>query len=142
MAKVRIQARSADTDDAVEDKFSLPRPHQPHHSKGRHAHSGAIDILKRVWKTEGFAGWYQVRPFFRWAVGYGQTISHVDYGIRAWALRYSRRCSHKGCYSCPKISSRPGLWSSWRSCIVSLGSVLVHECNVIADARLLALPVR
>jgi hypothetical protein len=59
MAKVRIQARSADAYDAQEEDRSLPRPHQPHHNKGRHPHSGAIDILKRVLKEDGFLGWYQ-----------------------------------------------------------------------------------
>jgi len=57
MAKVRIQARSADVDDAIE-KSGLPPPSQaPHHS---HRHTGAIGILKRVWKKQGFVGWYQV----------------------------------------------------------------------------------
>jgi len=58
MAKVRIQARSADDDDAIE-KNGLPPPSQaPHHSHRKHI--GAIGILKRVWKKQGFVGWYQV----------------------------------------------------------------------------------
>ncbi|KAF5341807.1 hypothetical protein D9611_001658 [Ephemerocybe angulata] len=57
MAKVRIQARSADAEDAVETHHSLPKPHTFHHKDSRHV--GALDILARVWKKEGFTGWYQ-----------------------------------------------------------------------------------
>jgi len=57
MAKVRIQARSADIEDAVAKGEELPHPHEPHHKHGKH--SGALDILARVWKREGFTGWYQ-----------------------------------------------------------------------------------
>lgn len=57
MAKVRIQARSADVDEATEK--GLPPPlNGYHHDKYKHA--GALDILARVWKREGFVGWYQV----------------------------------------------------------------------------------
>jgi hypothetical protein len=60
MAKVRIQARSADEEDAKEGHLDPPKPHTPHHnSHSRHA--GAIHILTRVWKKEGFLGWYRVR---------------------------------------------------------------------------------
>ncbi|KAK7436995.1 hypothetical protein VKT23_006719 [Stygiomarasmius scandens] len=57
MAKVRIQARSADADDAVEHHTDAPKAHQYHHDHSRHP--GALDILKRVWQKEGFVGWYQ-----------------------------------------------------------------------------------
>ncbi|KAF8968055.1 mitochondrial carrier domain-containing protein [Flammula alnicola] len=57
MAKVRIQARSADAEEAIEHHESLPHPHEPHHKHGKHV--GALDILARVWKREGFTGWYQ-----------------------------------------------------------------------------------
>lgn len=57
MAKVRIQARSADTEDAIEHHTALPKPHTFHHHKGRHV--GALEILARVWRKEGFYGWYQ-----------------------------------------------------------------------------------
>jgi adenine nucleotide transporter 17 len=57
MAKVRIQARSADVDDAADKGFTIP-PNGYHHDK--HKHAGALDILARVWKREGFVGWYQV----------------------------------------------------------------------------------
>ena len=50
MAKVRIQARSADSEDSSN---SQSEPHQ-------HKKPGALDILARVWKREGFVGWYQV----------------------------------------------------------------------------------
>ncbi|KAG6828624.1 hypothetical protein H0H92_007269 [Tricholoma furcatifolium] len=52
MAKVRIQARSADVEDGQNGL-----PGQPHHSNTKHA--GAIQILARVLKKEGFVGWYQ-----------------------------------------------------------------------------------
>lgn len=57
MAKVRIQARSADAEDAMEHHSELPKPHTFHHDKRRHV--GALEILSRVWKKEGFLGWYQ-----------------------------------------------------------------------------------
>ncbi|TFK27770.1 adenine nucleotide transporter [Coprinopsis marcescibilis] len=57
MAKVRIQARAADAEDAVEQHTELPKPHKYHHDRTRHV--GAIDILSRVLRQEGFKGWYQ-----------------------------------------------------------------------------------
>ncbi|RXW16323.1 hypothetical protein EST38_g9528 [Candolleomyces aberdarensis] len=58
MAKVRIQARSADAEDAVERHTTLPKPHAPHHADHSH-HVGALDILSRVLAKEGFVGWYR-----------------------------------------------------------------------------------
>ena len=49
MAKVRIQARSADSEDSANSQ-----------SHRRSKNIGALDILARVWKREGFVGWYQV----------------------------------------------------------------------------------
>ncbi|KAF9048584.1 mitochondrial carrier domain-containing protein [Panaeolus papilionaceus] len=57
MAKVRIQARSADVEDAKECDGDPPKPHKYHHEHSKHV--GALDILARVWKREGFVGWYQ-----------------------------------------------------------------------------------
>ncbi|KAH9481697.1 Peroxisomal adenine nucleotide transporter 1 [Psilocybe cubensis] len=57
MAKVRIQARSADIEDALEHNEKPPPAHKYHHKNGKHV--GALDILARVWKREGFTGWYQ-----------------------------------------------------------------------------------
>ncbi|KAJ3554712.1 hypothetical protein NM688_g2959 [Phlebia brevispora] len=57
MAKVRIQARSADVEDAIEHKTPKPHPHQFHHEKTHHV--GALDILARVMRKEGIVGWYQ-----------------------------------------------------------------------------------
>ncbi|KAK7682636.1 hypothetical protein QCA50_014436 [Cerrena zonata] len=57
MAKVRIQARSADEEDAVEEHHPKPKPHGYHHDKYKHV--GALDILARVWRKEGPVGWYQ-----------------------------------------------------------------------------------
>jgi solute carrier family 25 (peroxisomal adenine nucleotide transporter), member 17 len=63
MAKVRIQARSADAETAAEEHTALPQHNKPHHQhgSGQHGHVGALDILGRVWKHQGFKGWYQVR---------------------------------------------------------------------------------
>ncbi|KAG5636656.1 hypothetical protein H0H81_007275 [Sphagnurus paluster] len=49
MAKVRIQARSADSEVEV----------LPHNGHKHPKHAGAIQILARVLKKEGFMGWYQ-----------------------------------------------------------------------------------
>ncbi|KIY51796.1 mitochondrial carrier [Fistulina hepatica ATCC 64428] len=51
MAKVRIQARSADS------HVEIPHPHTYHHTHSRHV--GALDILLRVWRRQGVLGWYQ-----------------------------------------------------------------------------------
>jgi len=50
MAKVRIQARSADSEDSTNNQSESHRHKKP---------TGALDILARVWKREGFVGWYQ-----------------------------------------------------------------------------------
>jgi hypothetical protein len=54
MAKVRIQARSEIAENPTgDDKFPL----------GLHGSVppvGALDILARVWRTQGLTGWYQV----------------------------------------------------------------------------------
>jgi adenine nucleotide transporter 17 len=52
-AKVRIQARSADS-----EYNGLPAPVGHHRDKSRHP--GAITILTRVLQKEGITGWYQV----------------------------------------------------------------------------------
>ncbi|KAJ3869161.1 adenine nucleotide transporter [Lentinula novae-zelandiae] len=59
MAKVRIQARSADIHD--DDPKDIPPPHAYHHSRSKHP--GALDVLGKVFKREGFYGWYQKPPF-------------------------------------------------------------------------------
>ena len=59
MAKVKIQARSADTEDAIEHHDAPPKPHAFHHEHSKHV--GAVEILARVWRKRGFLGWYQVR---------------------------------------------------------------------------------
>ena len=62
MAKVRIQARSADIDDAEAEHAPPPRHSKPHHQAGHgHGHVGALTVLERVWRRKGFLGWYQVR---------------------------------------------------------------------------------
>lgn len=56
MAKVRIQARSADTD-ASESK-GLPVGNDGN-TKPKLVHVGALSLLLRVLRKEGFVGWYQ-----------------------------------------------------------------------------------
>ncbi|KAF8841791.1 mitochondrial carrier [Paxillus ammoniavirescens] len=57
MAKVRIQARTSDVD--VEEAKDLPDSSQlaSHSAKTRQA--GALGLLIKVLRTEGFVGWYQ-----------------------------------------------------------------------------------
>jgi len=57
MAKVRIQARTADDDDAAAAHHPTPPHHAYHHAHDRHV--GAMSILARVWRKQGFLGWYQ-----------------------------------------------------------------------------------
>ncbi|KAI0636049.1 mitochondrial carrier domain-containing protein [Trametes polyzona] len=58
MAKVRIQARSADIEEAQEEHIPLPQHNKPHHKFGHH-HVGALTVLSRIWRRNGFLGWYQ-----------------------------------------------------------------------------------
>jgi hypothetical protein len=58
MAKVRIQARNADVEEPSEHHEQLPLPGTHRHAKNKHV--SAVAILQRVWKREGFLGWYQV----------------------------------------------------------------------------------
>ncbi|KAH9831609.1 adenine nucleotide transporter [Rhodofomes roseus] len=57
MAKVRIQARSADSEEAVEEHQPVPPKHAYHHAHSKHV--GALDILARVYRHKGILGWYQ-----------------------------------------------------------------------------------
>ncbi|KAF8628027.1 hypothetical protein AX15_004144 [Amanita polypyramis BW_CC] len=52
MAKVRIQARSTDADDDTANGNA-----ESEGEKGRQP--GAVDILIRTWRRQGFRGWYQ-----------------------------------------------------------------------------------
>jgi len=58
MAKVRIQARSADTQDTPMHHDHPPYPNE--NNKQQRKHAGALDVLAGVWKREGYFGWYQV----------------------------------------------------------------------------------
>ncbi|KAK1236371.1 hypothetical protein PQX77_000404 [Marasmius sp. AFHP31] len=58
MAKVRIQARNADDEDATEHHLPPPVPHKHHHSD-KSRHPSAVGVLKSVWKREGPTGWYR-----------------------------------------------------------------------------------
>ncbi|KAI0783858.1 adenine nucleotide transporter [Irpex lacteus] len=57
MAKIRIQARSADTDEYRATHAEKPLPHHRHHEHSQHV--GALTLLRRVLEKEGIAGWYQ-----------------------------------------------------------------------------------
>ena len=58
MAKVRIQTRQKDAEEETEDG-ALPAPTNGNARRPRD--EGAVDILARVLRTEGFSGWYKVR---------------------------------------------------------------------------------
>lgn len=58
MAKVRIQARTADSEEAEEEHQPAPPKHTFHHAHSKHV--GALDILAKVYRHQGFLGWYQV----------------------------------------------------------------------------------
>ena len=60
MAKVRIQAGYQD-DDVSEEDEKLPGPSSRPSTKKR-KDIGAVALLTKVLKEQGFAGWYQVRP--------------------------------------------------------------------------------
>ena len=59
MAKVRIQTRGSDAQMAKEEGLPAPPQHAYHHSANL-KHPGALDLLRTVYRREGFAGWYQV----------------------------------------------------------------------------------
>ncbi|KAJ6531967.1 mitochondrial carrier [Mycena capillaripes] len=59
MAKVRIQTRTADEEEAKTEHLELPVTHQPHHDHSKLKHPGAIDILAQVMQREGIVGWYR-----------------------------------------------------------------------------------
>lgn len=55
MAKVRIQARTSEHD--ADEEKGLPHSSRP---PTKVKQTGAVGLLIRVLKTEGFVGWYQV----------------------------------------------------------------------------------
>ena len=56
MAKVRIQTRKKGAEE--NDDGTLPEPANT--GRRRRQNEGAVDILARVLRTEGFMGWYKV----------------------------------------------------------------------------------
>ena len=60
--KTKIQARSADAEEAEEEHKEAPKPGQFHHKLFKH--SSSLRILRRTFKESGFVGWYQVCPSF------------------------------------------------------------------------------
>lgn len=59
MAKVRIQTRGSDAQMANEERLPAP-PHHAYHHSANSKHTSALDLLRVVYKREGFVGWYQV----------------------------------------------------------------------------------
>ncbi|KAJ7104004.1 mitochondrial carrier domain-containing protein [Mycena belliarum] len=59
MAKVRIQTRSADEEEALIEHVDPPIPHKAHHDHSKLKHPGALDILAQVLQKEGPTGWYR-----------------------------------------------------------------------------------
>jgi hypothetical protein len=111
MAKVRVQARSADLDQAKDVKDTqLPTPNTFHHKKTHHP--GAFDILVRVLQKEGFRGWYQVSL----SASFGSMCTDMYHYFRACKHRSLKRSSRKDCCSCQKNSLRHGQWLSFSSC--------------------------
>jgi hypothetical protein len=75
MAKVRIQTRKKGAEE--NDDGALPEPANT--GRRRQQHEGAVDILARVLRTEGFMGWYKV-----WASAhFGSVLAYVLFG-RGW----------------------------------------------------------
>lgn len=56
MAKVRVQAGSME-DDGLDEAEKGSTSLAPRKLK----YDGALDVLGKVWRTQGFFGWYQVR---------------------------------------------------------------------------------
>jgi hypothetical protein len=49
MAKVRVQAHGSKAESSVDGKPAKPK------------YNGALDVLKKVYKSDGLVGWYRVR---------------------------------------------------------------------------------
>lgn len=62
MTKIKIQARSADTEEAEEEGKEKPEPNESHHKHMKHATS--LQVLHRIYVENGFVGWYQVCPIY------------------------------------------------------------------------------
>ncbi|KAI0300808.1 mitochondrial carrier domain-containing protein, partial [Russula brevipes] len=61
MAKVRIQTRKKDAEGSEGEDGTLPQPATNGSARKRRQGEGAVDILARVLRTEGFLSWYKVR---------------------------------------------------------------------------------
>lgn len=78
MAKVRVQASLKD-EDTLEDlekgkgkgkeKEQTNMVHKP-------KYSGSMDVLKKVWNSDGFLGWYQVKVLHL----YRMVVTHHSLG--------------------------------------------------------------
>jgi len=108
MAKVRIQTRGSDVQMAKEEGLPAP-PHHAYHHNANSRHPGALDLLRIVYKREGFAGWYQVSLSRRVC---GNPLLTMNFR-RGWARKSSRRLSRRLFCSCPRTSSNTGHWLSW-----------------------------
>jgi len=108
MAKVRIQTRGSDAQMAKEEGLPAP-PHHAYHHNTNSKHPGALDLLRIVYKREGFAGWYQVSLPRRACEDPPLTMNFR----RGWAHKSSRRLFRRPFCSCPRTSSNTGRWLSW-----------------------------
>ncbi|KIP10493.1 hypothetical protein PHLGIDRAFT_231750 [Phlebiopsis gigantea 11061_1 CR5-6] len=59
LTKTRMQTRSADAEEALEEGKDAPKPHEFHHKEMKHPDSW--HILRRTYHEKGFLGLYQVR---------------------------------------------------------------------------------
>jgi hypothetical protein len=102
MAKVRVQASGGsgqqDDQDAAE-KGLTPVKREP-------KYKGALNVLTRVLKEEGFLGWYQVRTSFE--IIHYYAISHLTAYMlrRAWVPRLPRQFFLRPCCLCRRTSLR------------------------------------
>lgn len=94
MAKVRIQARSADVEEAQEEHIALPQHNRPHHKTGHHV--GALTVLERIWRRNGFLGWYQVRRALSLSALSSKHGAHLVWGHAGYGRAAGEGGDHAG----------------------------------------------
>jgi adenine nucleotide transporter 17 len=90
MAKVRLQARYSDEDEAIEaaiesDKeinlaavTDLESGSPPKPMKKKQRYTGSVDVLRKVYREKGVTGWYQVR-----------TVLSISFLVLTWNAHHS-----------------------------------------------------
>lgn len=68
MAKVRVQARGAHSEEDVADLTEKGKANGTAPAEREPRHSGAVDVLRKVYREKGFRGWYQVRVRFSFGI--------------------------------------------------------------------------